>query len=48
VRSELASLAKDEAEKLQLLDILRFQVGEIQSANLTAVKTLNWTKKNID
>ncbi len=30
VRSELASLAKDEAEKLQLLDILRFQVAEIR------------------
>ncbi|CAN5533290.1 DNA repair protein RecN [soil metagenome] len=35
VRSELASLEKDEAEKLQLLDILRFQVGEIKDANLT-------------
>ena len=34
VRSQLASLEKDTAEKLQLLDILRFQVGEIQAADL--------------
>ena len=34
VRSELNSLEKDEAEKLQLLDILRFQVGEIKAADL--------------
>ena len=34
VRAELASIEKDTAEKLQLLDILRFQVGEIKSANL--------------
>lgn len=30
VRSELASLKKDESEKLQLIDILRFQVEEIK------------------
>ncbi|MBK6750965.1 MAG: DNA repair protein RecN [Acidobacteria bacterium] len=30
IRSELASLKKDESEKLQLLDILRFQVDEIK------------------
>lgn len=36
VRSELNSLEKDEAEKLQLLDILRFQVGEIKAADLQA------------
>ncbi len=34
VRSELASLEKDTAEKLQILDILRFQVVEIKAANL--------------
>ena len=34
VKAELASLKKDEAEKLQLLDILRFQVKEIEAANL--------------
>lgn len=34
VRSQLSSLEKDTAEKLQLLDILRFQVAEIQAANL--------------
>lgn len=34
VRSQLSSLEKDTAEKLQLLDILRFQVSEIQAANL--------------
>ena len=34
IRSELNSLKKDEAEKLQLLDILRFQVGEIKAADL--------------
>lgn len=34
VRSELNTLEKDTAEKLQLLDILRFQVGEIKAANL--------------
>ncbi|MEO7659416.1 MAG: AAA family ATPase, partial [Pyrinomonadaceae bacterium] len=34
IRTELASLERDTAEKLQLLDILRFQVGEIGAANL--------------
>lgn len=34
IRSELATLEKDTAEKLQLLDILRFQVGEIKTAGL--------------
>lgn len=34
VRSELASLEKDSAEKLQLIDLLRFQVNEIKAANL--------------
>ena len=34
VRAQLSSLEKDTAEKLQLLDILRFQVSEIQAANL--------------
>lgn len=35
LKSQLATLEKDESEKLQLLDILRFQVTEIKSANLT-------------
>ncbi|MEQ1643494.1 MAG: DNA repair protein RecN, partial [Pyrinomonadaceae bacterium] len=35
LKSQLATLEKDESEKLQLLDILRFQVNEIKSANLT-------------
>lgn len=33
-RSSVASLEKDAAEKLQLLDILRFQIAEIKTANL--------------
>jgi DNA repair protein RecN (Recombination protein N) len=36
VRSELASLEKDSAEKLQLIDILRFQTNEIRKADLRA------------
>lgn len=35
VKSQLATLERDESEKLQLLDILRFQVNEIKSAVLT-------------
>src|SRR5436190_7772414 len=34
LRTELAALAKDESEKLQLVDILRFQVDEIGRAAL--------------
>lgn len=34
VNRELAELRQDEAEKLQLVDILRFQTSEIDSANL--------------
>lgn len=34
IRRELESLHEDEAQKLQLLDILRFQVDEIGKANL--------------
>lgn len=34
VRSELTSLEKDSAEKLQLIDILRFQTNEIKAVNL--------------
>ena len=34
VKAELASLKRDEAEKLQLLDLLSFQVGEIGAARL--------------
>lgn len=36
VREQLASLKKDESEKLQLIDILRFQVDEIKRAGLSA------------
>lgn len=36
IRSNLSSLEKDEAEKLQLVDILRFQTHEIRNANLQA------------
>jgi len=36
VRAELQTLRQDESEKLQLMDILRFQVDEIRSASLTA------------
>jgi DNA repair protein RecN (Recombination protein N) len=35
VRDELSSLKNDEAEKLQLIDILRFQVNELERAGLT-------------
>ena len=34
VRGELRSLKRDEAEKLQLLDILRFQVDELKEGSL--------------
>ena len=34
VKAELNSLEKDEAEKLQLVDILRFQTNEIRNTNL--------------
>ncbi len=34
IKTEIASLEKDTAEKLQLLDILRFQTNEIQAAGL--------------
>jgi DNA repair protein RecN (Recombination protein N) len=33
-RGEIAKLKSDEAQKLQLLDLLKFQVGEIGAANL--------------
>ena len=36
VKADLGMLEKDEAEKLQMLDILRFQVNEIERANLQA------------
>lgn len=36
VKAEIASLEKDTAEKLQLLDILRFQTNEIKAAGLQA------------
>ncbi len=34
IRRQLASLEKDDSEKLQLLDILRFQVAELKAAGL--------------
>ena len=34
VRAEIAALEKDESEKLQIIDILRFQAHEIRGANL--------------
>jgi DNA repair protein RecN (Recombination protein N) len=34
-RTELGMLSSNEAEKLQMLDILRFQANEIEAANLT-------------
>lgn len=34
VKAELNSLEKDEAEKLQLVDIMRFQTSEIRNTNL--------------
>lgn len=33
-KTELQSLEQDEADKLQLLDILQFQAGEIENANI--------------
>lgn len=36
VRQQLESLERDDADKLQLVDILRFQVGEIRNANIRA------------
>lgn len=36
VKDELTALKKDEAEKLQLIDILRFQVDELTRADLKA------------
>ena len=36
IRTELGMLRQNEAEKLQLLDILKFQVNEISRANLKA------------
>ena len=38
VRREIESLREDEAQKLQLLDILQFQVDEIGKANLNAAE----------
>ncbi len=40
VRAELAALEQDESEKLQVLDILRFQVDEITRAALSATEDL--------
>jgi len=39
VKNELVELKKDEAEKLQLIDILRFQVDELTRADLKAGET---------
>ncbi len=50
VRKELDSLQKDEAQKLQLLDILQFQINEIGKADLEAGEdeTLNEEKKRLN
>src|SRR5690606_21629267 len=39
VRDELDALGRDEAEKLQLLDILKFQADEIRRAGLDPAET---------
>ncbi|MGQ0541649.1 MAG: DNA repair protein RecN [Blastocatellia bacterium] len=39
VKSEIVNLEKDEADKLQLIDILKFQVSEIERADLREGET---------
>lgn len=39
VKSKISSLEKDEADKLQLVDILKFQTAEIERANLRKGET---------
>ena len=46
VRADLASLKTSEAEKLQLLDMLRFQINEIGGDQARPAKTSSLTKKN--
>lgn len=50
VRAELATLEQDESEKLQILDILRFQVDEITRAALSASEDqeLNEEKRKLN
>jgi DNA repair protein RecN (Recombination protein N) len=50
VRKELDSLQEDEAQKLQLLDILQFQIDEISKANLEEGEdeTLEEEKKRLN
>ena len=50
VRNEIANLREDEAQKLQLLDILRFQVDEIQKVNPQAdeEETLEEEKRRLN
>lgn len=45
VRAEIASLEKDTAEKLQLVDILRFQTNEIRVADLEAGEDARLTEE---
>ncbi len=50
IRNELESLQEDEAQKLQLLDILQFQIDEISKANLETGEddTLEEEKKRLN
>ena len=50
VQAELNNLQEDEAQKLQLLDILQFQIDEISKANLQAGEdeTLEEEKKRLN
>ncbi|MBK9527772.1 MAG: hypothetical protein IPO41_05515 [Acidobacteria bacterium] len=46
LKSQLATLERTRSEKLQLLDILRFQVNEIKSAALTPGEDRRSKKKS--
>ncbi len=50
IRDELENLQEDEAQKLQLIDILQFQIEEISKANLQADEdeTLEEEKKRLN
>ena len=47
IKAEIASLEKDTAEKLQLLDILRFQTNEIKAADLQAVEDVELEEEKL-
>ena len=47
VRSELSLLEKDSSEKLQLIDILRFQTNEIKGADLNPTRMQSSKKKSV-